>query len=261
MKQIVCILLDNVLKHVENNGKVILSVGEETEHRGLRSMKKPVIHVQNTGEGIREESLPYIFNRFYKADTSRQYEENSFGLGLAIAKSLTERNHGRIRVISGSGMTEFTVVLPAANLENYLDTAKSVLWVTADTVEDMVEQGDSSERILEYLTKETKKQEEQFDENYTGIYGYIQGEYLDGLGWEPDEGYEPTERDWYIAAMKAKGETTIVSPYVDAQTGAVIISVSKLLENGIDVLSLDVHHEEFFTQYRELTDKMKKIIT
>ena len=61
--------------------------------------------------------------------------------------------------------------------------------------------------------------------------------------------------------MKAKGETTIVSPYVDAQTGAVIISVSKLLENGIDVLSLDVHHEEFFTQYRELTDKMKKIIT
>lgn len=159
---------------------------------------------------------------------------------MACVVIYTSRLFYRISVSNIYDAGEDKIAGVAANLENYLDTAKSVLWVTADTVEDMVEQGDSSERILEYLTKETKKQEEQFDENYTGIYGYIQGEYLDGLGWEPDEGYEPTERDWYIAAMKAKGETTIVSPYVDAQTGAVIISVSKLLENGTDVLSLDV---------------------
>ncbi len=54
----------------------------------------------------------------------------------------------------------------AAELENYLDTAKSVLWVTADTVENMVENGDNPERILEYIKKESKNQEEQFDENY-----------------------------------------------------------------------------------------------
>ncbi|MBR1741209.1 MAG: response regulator, partial [Lachnospiraceae bacterium] len=128
----------------------------------------------------------------------------------------------------------------AASLENYLDTAKSVLWVTADTVEDMIENGDSTDRILEYLTKESKNQEEQFDENYTGIYGYIQGTYLDGIGWEPPEGYKPTERDWYISAKAANGETTIVAPYVDAQTNSVIISISKLLKNGTDVLSLDL---------------------
>lgn len=145
----------------------------------------------------------------------------------------------------------------AANLENYLDTAKSVLWVTADTVDDMIENGDSSDRILEYLTKESKNQEEQFDENYTGIYGYIQGTYLDGIGWEPPEGYEPTERDWYISAKEAKGESTIVAPYVDAQTGSVIISVSKLLKNGLDVLSLDLTMNQIQSVIKEVQLKDK----
>lgn len=152
----------------------------------------------------------------------------------------TSRLFYRISVtnIYEAGTDKITGV--AANLENYLDTAKSVLWVTADTVDDMLENGDSTDRILEYLTKESKNQEEQFDENYTGIYGYIQGAYLDGVGWEPPEGYEPTKRDWYFSAKEAKGETTIVTPYVDAQTGSVIISISKLLKNGVDVLSLDL---------------------
>ena len=132
----------------------------------------------------------------------------------------------------------------ATQMENYLDTAKTVLWVTADTVDSMVRNNDSSERILAYLMEETRNQEQQFDENYTGIYGYIRGEYLDGLGWEPPEGYVPTERDWYIAAKKAAGDSTIVSPYVDAQTGGVIISISRLLPDGESALSLDVTMNE-----------------
>ena len=128
----------------------------------------------------------------------------------------------------------------AVTMENYLDTAKSVLWVTADTVDDMISNGDNSQRILSYLMKETKNQEEQFDENYTGIYGYIRGEYLDGLGWTPPEDYDPLTRDWYLDAKEAAGESTIVSPYVDAQTGAVIISFSRLLSDGESALSLDV---------------------
>ncbi|MCR5418767.1 MAG: response regulator [Lachnospiraceae bacterium] len=128
----------------------------------------------------------------------------------------------------------------AAALENYLNTAQSVLWVTADSVEHMVGRGDGNERILNYLLEESANQAAQFDENYTGIYGLVQGEYLDGVGWEPPDDYDPTTRDWYISARKANGEMTIVSPYVDAQTGAVIISISKMLGNGEDVLSLDV---------------------
>ena len=68
----------------------------------------------------------------------------------------------------------------------------------------------------------------------------MMGEYLDGLAWEPPENYDPTRRDWYLAAIEAKGETTLVSPYVDAQTDAVIISISRMLSSGVDVISIDV---------------------
>ena len=128
----------------------------------------------------------------------------------------------------------------AAQIENYLETTKSVLWVTADTVDLMTKTGATTDEILQYITEESAKQEQHFDENYTGIYGYVMGEYLDGVAWVPYEGYDATERDWYKAAIAANGESTIVSPYVDAQTNAVIISISRMLSNGRDVLSLDL---------------------
>lgn len=128
----------------------------------------------------------------------------------------------------------------ASELENYLEMTKSTLWVTADTVDHMSKNGETTDEILQYITEESESQERHFDENYTGIYGYVMGEYLDGVGWTPPEDYDPVKRDWYQAAIKAGGECAIVSPYVDAQTKAVIISISRMLSNGKDVLSLDV---------------------
>ena len=51
----------------------------------------------------------------------------------------------------------------ATQLENYLDTTKSVLWVTADTVDYMSKNGSSTEYILQYITEESENQSEQFD--------------------------------------------------------------------------------------------------
>ncbi|MBR0146884.1 MAG: response regulator [Eubacterium sp.] len=127
-----------------------------------------------------------------------------------------------------------------ADLENYLDTAKSVLWLTADTVEHMVEKGATNEDIIEYITRESKQTEEQFDSSYTGIYGVIRGTYVDGVGWVPPEDYDPTERDWYKTTIAGKGEVVIVSPYVDAQTGNVIISVGRALSDGNSAMALDL---------------------
>ena len=152
----------------------------------------------------------------------------------------TSRAIQRVSVANIQEVGEDKIAGVAAELENYLEMTKSVLWVTADTVDHMSKSGTSSDEILDYITEETEKQEKQFDENYTGIYGYVNGDYLDGAGWTPPEGYDPTERDWYKSALKAEGETTIVSPYVDAQTNGVIISISRMLSNGKDVLSLDV---------------------
>ena len=127
-----------------------------------------------------------------------------------------------------------------AELENYLDTAKSVLWVTADTVDHMIANGASNEEIIEYITRESATTSAQFDESYTGIYGVIRGEYVDGVGWVPPDDYDPTVRDWYKSAIEADGEPIIASPYVDAQTGNVIISVVQSLSDRNNVLGLDL---------------------
>ena len=127
-----------------------------------------------------------------------------------------------------------------ADIENYLETARSVLWVAADTVDHMVEKGATYEEIVEYITRESTNTASQFDSSYTGIYGYINGRYVDGVGWKPPEDYDPTARDWYKEAVAAGGEPLVVNPYVDAQTGNVIISICKALSNKNDVLGLDL---------------------
>ncbi len=123
----------------------------------------------------------------------------------------------------------------ADELENYLSVARSVLWVTADTVEMMRKDKQPQEKVVDYIYKQTKNQKEQFDENFTGIYAYIDGEYIDGSGWVPPADYNVEERDWYKAAVDAKGKTIIVSPYVDADTGSLVITICKLLDDGKDV--------------------------
>ena len=152
----------------------------------------------------------------------------------------TSRVINRVSVANIQEVGEDKISGVTAQLENYLDRAKSVLWVTADTVDHMVHNGGTTEQILRYIVEETERQKQQFDENYTGIYGYIMGEYLDGLNWVPPDGYNPVERRWYTAAREAKGESIIVSPYVDAQTGSVVISICRQLSNPEDVLSVDV---------------------
>ncbi len=128
------------------------------------------------------------------------------------------------------------------DLENYVGVARSILWVTADTVELMVKNGASQEEVLDYIVTQTQNQSEQFDENFTGLYAYIHGEYMDGSGWVPPEDYDVEKRDWYKAAVDAHGETIIVSPYVDAQTHSVVITICKLLDDG--GAEGDYHHRQ-----------------
>ena len=75
--------------------------------------------VQDSGPGIAPEDLPYVFERFYRGDKSRQREEGGSGLGLAIAKSIVEQHGGRIwaESVLGEGAT-FIIELPLANSES-----------------------------------------------------------------------------------------------------------------------------------------------
>ena len=71
------------------------------------------VTVEDEGPGIAPEHLPHVFDRFYKADTSRAPAGGS-GLGLSIVKTIVERHGGRISVASRAGQTVFEIRLPTA---------------------------------------------------------------------------------------------------------------------------------------------------
>jgi len=103
---ILSILLDNALKYSPADEAVIVAA--------TTRKNKAVITVQDFGVGIRAGELPYIFNRFYRADASRTKSQiQGYGLGLAIAKTIIDRYCGKVDVKSapGEGAT-FIVSLP-----------------------------------------------------------------------------------------------------------------------------------------------------
>lgn len=129
-------------------------------------------------------------------------------------------------------------------LNGYLLKGMDALQVTAITVEHMMKEGAGSKEIENILLEESERFKEEIDPNFTGIYGVFNGDYIDGIGWVPDEDYVPQERVWFTDAKKAGGKPVIVSPYLDAQTNTIMASVSQLLYDGESVISLDIVLDE-----------------
>ena len=103
MEQIVGILLDNARKHSPPGTPVHARISAESDWAR--------IEVRDEGAGIEEEHLPHIFERFYRAETSRV--TGGAGLGLSIARDLVGRHGGSIAVSSWPGQgSVFSVRLP-----------------------------------------------------------------------------------------------------------------------------------------------------
>lgn len=96
-------LLSNAIKYNTENGSIDISLSQ-TE-------KDIMIIFQDSGIGVKEDELPYLFDRFYRADTSRTKEGT--GLGLSIVKDIVELHGGQVQVESKwQEGTTFTVILP-----------------------------------------------------------------------------------------------------------------------------------------------------
>ena len=158
-----------------------------------------------------------------------------------------------VAVSNSNAVMEDRILTVSAMVNNHINTAENVLHVAGDSVHHMLISGTTTARIHEFLVNETVNVAEQFDKNYTGLYGYIMSKYIDGLNWEPPEGYDPKSRDWFTEAMKAEGDVVFTRPYIDAQTGNLIISACRVLEDRQSVIALDVQLEGIQSMMRELT--------
>jgi heavy metal sensor kinase len=98
-------LLDNAVKYTPIGGRVTV--------RASSPRGSAIIEIEDTGMGIAESDLPHIFERFFRADQARSREIRGSGLGLSIARWITEAHHGSIEVTSHLGKGScFRIRLP-----------------------------------------------------------------------------------------------------------------------------------------------------
>lgn len=104
-KQVIYNLLSNALKYSKKNGEVLVT---------LSSLKDTmIIEIKDDGIGISEKDLPFIFERFYRSDESRDKNTGGTGIGLTIVKNIVEAHNGNIKVTSSLGVgTTFVITLP-----------------------------------------------------------------------------------------------------------------------------------------------------
>lgn len=105
LHQLLVILLDNALKYTLEHDSIGVSSYLEDQ--------KVVIEVSDTGIGIKEENMKYIFERFFREDKARSRETGGVGLGLSIAQWIVEQHQGTIKVYKNQNKgTTFKVILP-----------------------------------------------------------------------------------------------------------------------------------------------------
>ena len=106
IQQVVYNLVENAVKFVNDGG--ILSFRFERSVTGMCT-----IGIKNTGEGLKNDEITQVFDRFYKTDSSRGKDTTGLGLGLAISRKIVHLHHGHIVVKSVYGeYTEFLIQLP-----------------------------------------------------------------------------------------------------------------------------------------------------
>ncbi|TXL67882.1 cell wall metabolism sensor histidine kinase WalK [Cerasibacillus terrae] len=112
IEQVLTNLIDNAIRHTSEGGFVTVDV--------IYHGKTLEVSVQDTGSGIPEEDLPFVFERFYKADKSRTRKDNKkgTGLGLSIANNIIKAHQGTITVKSKLNQgTTFSFKIPSKKME------------------------------------------------------------------------------------------------------------------------------------------------
>ncbi|MDA8441723.1 MAG: ATP-binding protein [Peptococcaceae bacterium] len=115
LTQVFVNLIDNAIRHTAQGGEISVhfKTGTNTAENETFGIPGLYVLISDSGEGIKEEDLDKIFNRFYRVDHARVRESGGTGLGLAIAKEFILAHGGKISATSQIGVgTQFTVWIP-----------------------------------------------------------------------------------------------------------------------------------------------------
>ncbi|MBR4513712.1 MAG: response regulator [Lachnospiraceae bacterium] len=131
-------------------------------------------------------------------------------------------------------------------LSSYID----ILRLASYSLDNMIRDERSNGEILDYLVNETVAFKESLSSESTGLYGYINDEYMDGSGWVPDDDYVASERPWYAQSKAGSGRIVLGDPYLDLDTGTYTITIGKVLCDAQSVIAIDL----LLSQLQMITD-------
>jgi GAF domain-containing protein len=123
IQQVLWNLLNNSIKFTPEGGQIMVrsrlidSAGVLVAEDGYEPLRWIIVEVEDTGEGIPQDFLPHVWDRFRQADSSSTRRHGGLGIGLALVKELVEAHGGHVEVRSEGRGATFTVRLPVTNVE------------------------------------------------------------------------------------------------------------------------------------------------
>ena len=96
LRQLVSLLVDNAMKYSDDGGDIRVSL--------RKAGRSPELKVENTTPGIQKGDQSVLFERFYRADASRNSATGGHGIGLSVAKAIVTAHKGRITAVSPDGI-------------------------------------------------------------------------------------------------------------------------------------------------------------
>lgn len=195
-------LLSNAIKFTPEGGNIYLIVGtfdtlgvSKFDTLGVSKTPRVSIKVKDSGQGIPEDQLPYIFDRFYQAEGPNQalYRSRSSGIGLALTKELVKLFGGDINVESQVGEgTTFLVSMPISRNASPLQKVQDIdISLQVDSAESQLNQDESDllpeqtdEQLPRLLIVEDSSDVAQF------LVACLEGKYLLDIAWDGQEGIE-----------------------------------------------------------------------
>ena len=142
----------------------------------------------------------------------------------------------RQRIIKSGELNSAT---SAEQIDKYLSKGIDTIELVCFTLDNMIRAGKTLDDIHDFLVNQSSAVLHTMEDNTTGLYGYVYGEYVDGTDWVPDDDYVPTSRPWYIDAIANRASVAVVDPYVDEETHTVTITFAKTLCDGKSVAAMD----------------------